>query len=53
MNYEYVDKNREGDHICYVSDLSKLKKHYPGWTITRSLNDIFEETVRAWHERQA
>jgi len=52
MNYEYVDKNREGDHICYISDLSKLKAHYPGWTITRSLQTIFEETVKAWHERR-
>lgn len=51
MNYEYVDKNREGDHICYISDLSKMKAHYPGWDITRSLDDIFEETVRAWKER--
>ncbi len=53
MNYEYVDKNREGDHICYISNLDKLKRHFPGWTLTRSLNDIFEETVRAWRERQA
>ena len=26
-----------GDHICYISDLSKMKAHYPGWTITKSL----------------
>ena len=41
MSYEYVDKNREGDHICYISNLDKLKRHYPGWTPTRSLNDYF------------
>ena len=29
-SYEYVDKNREGDHICYISDLRKMKAHYPG-----------------------
>ena len=29
MQYDYVDKNREGDHICYISDLSKMKQHYP------------------------
>jgi CDP-paratose 2-epimerase len=43
MNFEYVDKNREGDHICYISDLSKMKAHYPGWDISKSLDDIFSE----------
>ena len=34
-SYEYVDKNREGDHICYISNLDKPSSaHYPGWTIT-------------------
>lgn len=51
MDFEYVDQNREGDHICYISDLSKMKAHYPDWTITKSLNDIFEETVRACSHR--
>jgi len=51
MNYEYVDKNREGDHICYISDLSKMKSHYPGWDITKSLDDIFQETVDSWLSR--
>ncbi len=43
MQYEYVDKNREGDHICYISDLTKMRAHYPGWNITKSLDDIFTE----------
>lgn len=43
MRWEYVDKNRDGDHICYVSDLSKIRSHYPGWRITKSLDDIFSE----------
>ena len=31
VSYEYVDKNREGDHICYISDLwRKMRQHYPG-----------------------
>jgi len=51
MKYEYLDQNREGDHICYISDLSKMETHYPGWRITRSLTDILQETVRAWYER--
>lgn len=46
-NWEYVDKPRVGDHICYISDLTKMRKHYPNWTITKSLNDTFEELVEA------
>jgi len=52
MRYEYVDRNREGDHICYISDLSKMKAHYPGWDITKTLDDIFEEIVDAWQRHQ-
>jgi CDP-paratose 2-epimerase len=51
MVYEYVEQNREGDHICYISDLSKIKRHYPGWAITKGLPDIFTEIVDAWTER--
>jgi CDP-paratose 2-epimerase len=51
MDYEYVDKNREGDHICYISDLSKCRSHYPGWDLQHSLSAIFEQAVAAWHER--
>jgi CDP-paratose 2-epimerase len=47
MHWEYVDKNREGDHICYISDLSKMKAHYPRWDITKSLQDIFSELYMA------
>lgn len=43
MEHEYIGQNRAGDHICYISDLSKIKAHFPGWDITRSLNDVFEE----------
>jgi CDP-paratose 2-epimerase len=51
MLYEYVDKNREGDHICYISNLAKMKSHYPKWTITKPLSTIFEEIHRAWLRR--
>lgn len=51
MLYEYVDKNREGDHICYISDLRKIKRHYPNWNLTKSLDDIFSEIYHTWLER--
>jgi CDP-paratose 2-epimerase len=51
MNWKYVDKAREGDHICYISDLAKMKRHYPRWTITKTLDDIFDELVGSWTAR--
>jgi CDP-paratose 2-epimerase len=51
MKYRYEEKNREGDHICYYSDLRKLKGHYPAWDITRSLEDTIHEIVENWKNR--
>ena len=51
MIYEYSDINRKGDHICYYSDLTKMKEHYPSWSITKSLDDIFNEISTSWHKR--
>lgn len=51
MNYEYQEKNREGDHICYYSDLRKMQAHFPGWDITKSLKDTFEEIITSWKVR--
>jgi len=48
MEYEYLERNREGDHICYYSDLRKMKEHYPKWEITKSIQNIFEEIVKSW-----
>jgi CDP-paratose 2-epimerase len=52
MRWEYVDKNREGDHICYISDLSKTRNHYPRWDLSLTLDDIFREIVGSWEARQ-
>jgi CDP-paratose 2-epimerase len=51
QQYVYVDTNRIGDHICYYSDLRKMKAHYPRWGITHSLRDIVEEIAGAWQVR--
>ena len=51
MQYEYLDKNREGDHICYYSDLRKMQQHYPQWSITKSLTEIFTEITTSWQQR--
>ena len=51
MKWRYVDENRIGDHICYYSDLRKMKKHYPAWDITKTLDNIFEEIGESWANR--
>jgi len=53
QKYTYVDQSRNGDHICYYSDLRKMKSHYPNWSITKSLPDIIEEISQAWEQRLA
>jgi CDP-paratose 2-epimerase len=51
MRWEYVDQHREGDHICYISDLSRFRGHYPSWDLTKSLDAIFQEIIDAWYAR--
>lgn len=51
MIYKYTDQNRSGDHICYISDLSKMKSHYPGWDITKDLKTTFQEIHDSWQAR--
>jgi len=51
MKYVYDETNRIGDHICYYSDLRKMKSHYPDWEITKSLQTTFEEIYGAWQKR--
>jgi len=44
--WRYDEKNREGDHICYISDMGKFRAHYPDWSLTRRVPDIVDEMVR-------
>lgn len=46
MRWEYDEKHRAADHICYISDLSKAT-HYPGWDVSKSLEQIFVELFEA------
>jgi CDP-paratose 2-epimerase len=41
----YVDEPRKGDHICYISDLTKFRSHYPNWRIEWPLDRILEKMV--------
>lgn len=51
MRYHYTDEPRIGDHICYISDLTHLRRSLPGWDITKTLDNIFEEIVASWQAR--
>ena len=46
IRHVYREDARRGDHICYISDVRKLKSHFPHWDITRSLDDTFGEIVQ-------
>ncbi|MDP2138726.1 MAG: NAD-dependent epimerase/dehydratase family protein, partial [Candidatus Didemnitutus sp.] len=49
--HSYVEQNRSGDHICYYSDLRKMRTHYPEWNITQSLEETIRQIVEAWKGR--
>lgn len=47
LNHAYAEDNRIGDHIWYISDVSKFQKHHPEWRYKYSLRDILEEIYAA------
>jgi CDP-paratose 2-epimerase len=51
MNWSYSEVNRIGDHICYYSDLSKMRTHYPDWDITIDLETMFQQMIDSWNQR--
>lgn len=52
LNWKYVETNRIGDHIWWISDIKKFKNHYPNWkltyTVTDILKEIFTENISRW-----
>lgn len=53
QQYTYTDQNRAGDHICYYSDLRKMRWHYPSWDITKAVTTTIQEIVDGWRRRHA
>ena len=47
LQIEYVDQNRVGDHICYISDLRRIRADYPEWDLQYGLDRTFEEISAA------
>ena len=51
FNYSYSDQNRSGDHIWYISDLTKFKTQYPNWSLKYNVRQILEEIYQYNFER--
>jgi CDP-paratose 2-epimerase len=45
LKWKYVDQNRKGDHICYISNLGKLKAHYAKWGVTIGIDEILRQII--------
>ncbi len=45
FDWSYDPENRIGDHICYISDLKKIKTYYPDWDVTIGLEEIIQEMI--------
>lgn len=52
LSYTYSDANRSGDHIWWISDVSKFKKHFPSWTWKYNLKDTLVEMYSAMSSRR-
>ncbi len=57
LNHSYVEQNRTGDHIWWISDLSRFKEHYPNWKLAYDirgiLGEIYEYNQKRWAETVA
>ncbi|MCG8651014.1 MAG: NAD-dependent epimerase/dehydratase family protein [Pirellulales bacterium] len=47
VNFSLSPENRKGDHICYISDLAKLRRDYPQWNVQVSLSEIIAQMITA------
>ena len=53
VDYTFSDENRKGDHICYISDLGKLRRDYPEWDIRVSLKEILSQMIVSEESKHA
>jgi cellulose synthase/poly-beta-1,6-N-acetylglucosamine synthase-like glycosyltransferase len=51
VSYAYSETNRIGDHIWYVSDVSKFKAHYPEWHWTYNIETTLTEMFNNFSKR--
>jgi len=53
LQYRLSETHRVGDHICYISDLTRLRRDFPNWQLTYDLRRIMEEIVQQQERRLA
>lgn len=53
LNWKMSEENRAGDHICYYSDLSRMRRDYPEWDLTVGIDAIFDEFAAGARAAQA
>ena len=46
-DWAYEETNRIGDHIWWITDLSKFQSHYPEWHLTYNVREIITEIFAA------
>jgi CDP-paratose 2-epimerase len=46
LAWEYVEEPRRGDHICYISNLDRLRADYPSWDVSVSLDAIVDDFAK-------
>jgi CDP-paratose 2-epimerase len=51
LNSRYVDVNRRGDHIWWISDISRFQQHYPEWNLQYNVPHILHEMFEVNRER--
>lgn len=51
FNWTYSENNRVGDHIWWISDISRFESHYPKWRITHGIQDIMHAVIEGQSER--
>ena len=47
----YVDENRSGDHIWWISDVRKFQSHFPEWRYKYGIRELLEEIIRGFEGR--
>jgi CDP-paratose 2-epimerase len=51
LEWRYVDTNRAGDHIWWITDTSKFSSHFPEWTPKYDLRATLEEMLNHYATR--
>ena len=51
LSWRYSEENRIGDHIWWISDISKFQSHYPGWTLEYDVPKILQE-IYEWNKER-